>query len=360
MSHLCFALALAGFAGGATAPQAAEETTQAFVSKEMGMEFQIPKAWKVARRRNGEAEFTVPMEGGTGEVELFPTDFRGDKSLWQTIQLRIAEQLKQKVERQWSEELLGISLMLTRTSFERKGVPYATLVGLLYTSQRFKLHFRVSGPITQFDELEASWRKALETIKTTSGRLPSEGDPNKPVEVTPPKPPKTFQLGGKPVEKPASVVKAPVVVETTDGQNQVFLRIPEGWTASKDETGRLTLSHPQLSRPLAVRVESTSIAGPPPRILMQASAASLARFREVKSRDEPNPRLNRAGAVVVFVRRVGTSASGPLFTLDAMGASQENGRFWLFSHANTDAATDKRDDALLQDLIEKMSVETSR
>lgn len=360
MSHVCLALVLTGFVGAATAPQAADDATQPFVSKEMGMEFQIPKSWKVARRRNGEAEFTVTMDGATGEVELFPTDYRGDKSLWQTIQLRIAEQLKQKVERQWSEELLGISLMLTRTSFERKGVPYGTLVGLLYTSQRFKMHFRLSAPIDKFEELESSWRKSLETIKTTSGRLPSEGDPNKPVENVPPKPPKTFQLGGKPEEKPASIVKAPVVVETTDGQNQVFLRIPEGWVASKDETGRLTLSHPQLSRPLVVRVESANIAGPPPRILMQASSASLARFREVKTRAEPNPRLNRAGAVVVCVRRTGTSSSGALYTLDAMGASQENGRFWLFSHVNTDAATDKRDEVLLSDLIEKMSVETSR
>ncbi|MCW5942064.1 MAG: hypothetical protein KIS66_07515 [Fimbriimonadaceae bacterium] len=359
MTHMCLALAFA-LSGATAAPQNADEPMQTFVSKELGIELQVPKAWKISRRRNGEAEFAVPMQGATAEVEVFPTDYRREKDVWQTIQLRIAEQMRQKVERQWSEELLGVSLLLTRTSFERKGVPYATLTGLLYTSQRYKLHFRLSASLDRFDDLEATWRKSLESIKTTSGRLPSEGDPNKPVEVAPPKPPKVFQLGGKPEGTAASIVKAPVVVETSDGENQVFLRIPEGWTATKDETGKLTLSHRDLSRPLVVRVESTSIAGPPPRILMQASAASLSRYREVKTREEPNARLNKAGSIVVFVRRSGSSAAGPLFTIDAMGASQENGRFWLFSHSNTDAATDKREEPVLLDLIEKMSVETSR
>ncbi len=334
---------------------------QKFTSKELAIELDLPKDWKVTRRRGGEVEFTVPLGQGIapGEIELFPTDYRGETGTWQTIQKGVAENMKHKVERQWEEELLGVPLLLTKTTYSRRDVAWSTLTGLLYSDLRFKIHFRASAPEAGYDTLDLAWRRALETIRTTSGQLPQAGSPDRPViSNTPPKPPKTMVIRA-PEETTKGIVKAPVVVEANDGENQVFLRIPEGWTSLRDESGRLSLSHPDLSGPVVITIQSVQTGGPPPRAIMKLSGDSLRRFEKVDRRTEPAPKVNRAGSVLLYILREGRGEGGALATMDALGASEENGRYWLASYTSK-ATLDPKATALLVALFEAMSVETSR
>lgn len=332
-----------------------------FVSRDLGIQFEVPSDWRIQRKRFGEAEFRIPLpSGGTAVVDLFPSDFRNEADRWQLLQKTISEQLGHRVERQWVEELLGVPLLMTRVSFSTDGDEFIRVIGLLYTNQRNKMHYRLTSPRDAFDEVDLRWRRVLETIRTLGGQLPLPGDPDRAVVPNiPPPPPRVTVVGGRPSTETRPIVKAPVIVESSVGGAPAFLRIPEGWSALRDETGQILLTHPELTGSVRVTLHVATIT-PPSALLRQASEA-LQLFSSVNQREEPAPMINQAGVITMYIRREGKTGDGrSLATWDAMGASQETDRFWLFSYRSHDLVAEGRNRVQLLSLIDQMSVETGR
>ncbi len=330
-----------------------------FESPEIGLSFRHPSNWKVEKTR-AEVRFVIPLAGVDTQAALgiFAASFLGETQTWLDSQRQMNENLRHETLRQWTEEILGVPLLLTKSRYQTGGRVEIALSGLLYARSPRKLLFRLSAPESAFEEAEFLWRKAMETLRTLDEKLPQPEDPGRAAETNsakpasnPAKPPTITVLGSTRKSEP---VKAPIGVPLKTAGRSMMLRIPEGWTSEPVGESGVNLKHASLSGDVSVRVFSLLDSDPAARALMKASNESLKLFDKVSRREDVLPKANRAGAKAGYVWRTGENAQGQLAVCDAAGESE--GFYWLLRWTYRGAAsTDLR--KLVMDLIGQMSVE---
>jgi hypothetical protein len=332
--------------------------TATYSNRSLGISFTHPSDWQVSTTgRESRILMPIPDSEERAELHIFAADFRDEPDIWQTTQVRINEQLGRQVVRQWQEEILGVPFLLTRIQFVEKEVPKVSLTGLVYSATPSKLLFRLTASPVNFEKAEFEWRQALQSLRTLSGAIPAAEDPNRPPEERRPTTGSTRSVTFREEKRdPSEFVKAPVVVEVTAAGRELELRLPQGWAADREpECKVLVLRHPDLRAPVKLLVASSLDSDAAIRALFKASDESLQQFTSVSRREEPNPRVNRAGARLMQIWRTGRSRDGDLFTGDAAGATGDF--YWLLSYRAESKDQLNRDRRLIESLIDAMSVE---
>lgn len=345
---LCVALAMIASASGAT-----------FTSAVLGLTFQHPDNWKVITKK-GDTRITMPLDNGdVAQLLIFPRSFNSDIDLWNSVERDIANQEKRTVDSQTQEEIMGVPLLLTRVKYTEKGRAMESLSGLVYSATPRKLLFRLIASESSFDKAEQAWRSALNTLRTSDGKLPKAEDPNR--KVTPEEvkaaaegPTKISQIQP---DKPKRTVfhKGQVAIDASAAGHKVQLRVPTGWLGRRDADGSVTLTHPELSAPLKVSILSSLDSDEPDRALDRAAVGSLGAFTVVLEREDTKAVANLAGAIVQQVWRKGTADKGSITSCDAIGVTGDY--YWVFSYRGTLPVPATKDARLLEALIKVMSVE---
>ena len=290
-------------------------------SDDLGLVFDYPADWKLKKDKYSD-NLEFPMaDGSTATVQIFKTDFRQPEKVWQDLQRDVATQMNRNVTRQWDETILGVPMLMTSISYDEGGVQKRTLVGLLYTATKKKLNFRLSSNGGVADEAESKWRKALLTLRTTSGEMPVKEDPSKPL-VDPTKTPE-----GRPIVvlRPENETSKAVRTKNSEvisvlGQN-VRLYMPDGWKV-EGKDGKFTLTNDKVAGQTTLEIAPggrTEAA----TALHAASAESFDEFSIVDLRDETAMTRQKSGLYVGATLRVGTDAKkAPLVTWDIVGTNE--------------------------------------
>jgi hypothetical protein len=349
-------LALAAATLSLLAP--AQEPT-VFTERFLGLQFAHPPAWKVAKTTKDGTIFSIPVQGSSepAELHVMRDRYHADRDLYQIVQLRINEQMKREVVRQWEQDILGVPMLFTRINYVDKGVPRAVLMGLFYTRTPLKLSLRLITRQDDYDNVSYELLKALETLRTTDGKAPVMDDPavkldaapKKPVAVPPP--PKVLDSG----EKTAVAVKPTQTAELTISLRKVNLRYPDGWTVTQSVDNKISLKHPEMQQPLTFELFTTLDSDPPQRALFKASSKSLSQFLQVVSRDDKAAAVNKAGATITSVWRTGKAESGELASYEAVGASGDY--YFLVAHKQTDMPTYRTERKLIEALVDLLTIE---
>ncbi|MBS1707224.1 MAG: hypothetical protein JSS65_00730 [Armatimonadetes bacterium] len=313
----------------------------------LGLEFRHPKSWNVRKERL----FTViefkTKSGQPVKLQLIDTAYRSDADKWQGLQRDISETSKRQVLRQWTEELLGVPLLLTKTSEVVGADTRVTLIGLLYSRTVEKLNFRLTCSGSAADEAEAEWREALLTLRTVSGAIPAPETPGTKVEapVKPTKPKREDVWNPKTKNVPK--------VEKSSNRQRVDkwdYFMPDGWVVKGEEA-----THPKLKGKVTLRAANGSPVTAR-NSWLRVGGQSLQEFVKVDHREEVAPYPNRAGVGILVGRRWGAASTGPLFAVYAIGWLDD--KFWALDYRAASKADYEADKDLVQDLIDRMSVET--
>lgn len=331
--------------------------TALFSNPQLNFTFEYPTAWKVTTTKKAVSTIVLPIPDSEEKatIEVYSVAFQREPELWLGLQRTLAENMKAEVQRQWTEDLLGVPLLLTQMATAER----ATLQGLLYSATDHKFLFRLEAPPTVFAQAVNAWRAVWPSFRTVDGSLPTRedpdrvstpADPKKPVAVRPP--PVTVLSETKTAIDPDL---APVTIACRAANRDLVLRVPEGWSGVVGSDGMLELKHAELPGTLKVAVLSTLDSDSPSRALFKASGASLDRFQVVAKREEPRPARNRAGAEIATVWRAGTGPSGELRALNAVGAKGDF--YWLFTYEWAPSEPESKTRALLFGLAGAMSVE---
>lgn len=332
-----------------------------FTVLQTGFSFVIPKTWK-AQNLKREQRITIPTAGNHGPavMHFYTVDFRYKTSDWQDTQIAVATEFKRTVDRQWQEEVLGIPLVLTKTSgLDSKGVPDVVLTGLLYSATKNKLLFRLTCPAEDFDSANTAWREAFQTLRTVDGSTAQPDDPNRKLSPD--------QLEAKPngvlpvtsvgttthVDK---VRKGSVVVRGTAGGKGALIHLGQKWAADPQKDGTWLVSSHELVGKVVMTLASNLDSDPVATALLKASGQALERFVAVKDRTDVADERNAAGATVNAVTRVGTSAKGPLTSFDAAVSS---GDLYVMFHWESGAALTAGQRKALSDLIAQATVDAA-
>lgn len=308
-----------------------------FSNPELNFTFTHPKAWKVVTNKKAVSTVTIPIpeSRSVATMEIYAVSYRLSSDEWLGMQASVAKNMGHEVVRQWTEDLLNVPLLLTRTQMAGSSGDQTVMQGMLYSATTRKLLFRLVAPTAVFAQAEAEWRALWPSMRTVDGTLPVREDPARTVEPVEP--------NKLPVFRPSPVVVISkvgvngeaelglVAIDCQAAGRTLKLHVPEGWSGVRREDGVIVLSHALLPTPLEVTVLSTLDSDLPARALFRLSAKSLDRYKTVATREEPVARPNKAGALVSFVLRSGQSADGPLRTLDAVGHTGEF--YWSFTRA---------------------------
>lgn len=214
--------------------QASPKDMQTWVDKTLGLAMQLPKAWQIKKGKDM-TQILVPL--GTvkarGLIEVFPTQYRESQESWQLVQKTVNDNMHREIEKQWTEEILGTPILMTRLRYDLNGDPTMTLIGLMYSRYENKLHFRLTAPAAYYDNVETQWRNCLLSLHTLSGELPNVEDPNQPKADPPPKKPED---GPKVIVLEANTGKKPKLrladgsISCTIANRSVQLRVPKDFT----------------------------------------------------------------------------------------------------------------------------------
>jgi hypothetical protein len=329
-----------------------------FSNADLDLSFQHPGNWKVSTGKKGDSKFEIPLSGGgKATLEIFAIPFREPAERWQEYQMMANQNLKRTVDRQWQEEILGSPLLMTRIFYSVKSEPMATLVGLMYRAYPKKMNFRLTSSSAGYEEAEKSWRDALMTLRTMTGKMPEAENPDRIVDVTPvvkkPDHEKKVTVLSAKDPAPGRLFKGRVKVPCKAAGKDVELRLPDGWSAVPAENG-FTLSRKGLNGQLRLEVAGTLDSPTAERALVAATGRTLAEFAEVTTRIEPRPETTKSGARMAFVRREGKSKDGPLIVVHAYGASGEF--YWLLEYRATDPKAYRKDAGALENLMQSASV----
>lgn len=331
--------------------------TATFSNPQLNFTFTHPKAWSVATNKKSVSKIVVPIPDSQEKatIEVYAAAFQLEPERWLALQRTLAETKNDEIVRQWTEDLLGVPLLLTQT----KSLDTEVLQGLLYSATERKFLFRLEAPASVFPQALAEWRSVWPSFRTVDGSLPTKEDPDRV--------PATNDSGKATISRPAPITVlstangkveveiAPLGTPCRAANRELSLRFPEGWSGVLAPDGRVELKHAELPGVLRVGVFSTLDSDAPPRALAKASAASLERFSVVNVREEPRVAPNRAGAMVGFVWRSGTGASGAQRAMNAVGLKADF--YWLFTYEWAPGNEETRIRPLLQALAAAMSVE---
>ena len=210
------------------------------ISKEHALSWKVPKTWSVKQGKN-QLTLTIPVGTSTAKLNIFATYYRRPAEEWQKLQGAIAEQLGRKLDQQWEEQVLGVPLLLTKTSSSSE----VRITGLLYATMKNKFHFTLDAPSMAAEDAWSNWKSAMETLRPLGGELPTAEDGQKPVtSPTLPKPgDKPVHLGDATVSR--EVRFGPQKVEFTAANRTVTLRTEKEWSINQTE-GEYWLSAAKL------------------------------------------------------------------------------------------------------------------
>jgi hypothetical protein len=342
-------------------PQGAQDQKlQTYTEPYAGMVFDYPADWKITKKEKDRVIFAIPVAGSTepAELQVVHTEFHADKDLFQTVQVRINEQLGRTVVRQWEQEVLGVPLLFSRIDYtDKDGIARSSLTGLFYTKTLQKVLFRLDMRQADYDSVTYVFDQAMQTLRTVDGKAPQPDDPSykfedvpkKPEKVLPP--PKIIDDGnhnGAPVKPTGSF-------EATISERKVKLLFPEGWTAEKAEDGKISLTHADLTQPVVVTLYYTLDSDPPKRALYKASSASLSRYLTVDSREDKEDIKNRAGTIVSTTWRLGKSDKGDLVTYYSSGLAGDY--YFLATYEQPSLPAYRSERRLIEGLVDQMTIE---
>ncbi len=338
--------------------------TATFTEPFVGFQFSYPKTWTITksnkRKDRDRTTFSIPIDGSSSkaEMDVDRTDYHASIDLWQTIQLRANEQLHRQVVRQWTQEVLGVSMLFSRIDYTEHDTAMSAVAGLYYTRTSQKMFLRLTSPTAEFDKVFYEFSRVLETLRQLDGKLPVEDDPTKDLAPAPKKP-SLADLGPHAIEtaKAGKVheTKAPIAVDVVVSTKKVTVRVPTGWSTDKVKDNSLELNETTLSSPLHVDVFSILDSDPAPTALVKLSASQLDKFSSVTSREDSGPSTNKAGCTTAAVWRIGQSASGPRMTCEAMCSM--GGYYLLLTYSQSNLAQYKADRKLIELMLKQMSVE---
>lgn len=341
------------------APVLLQGEVKPYVNGAVGMTLEFPAAWQIKAVKD-DAAIEIPLNAGMqAKLEILAVAFSSEPDIWQISQKHVNEQMKREVERQWTEEVLGVPLLMTKVNVLTDGAPEVILVALMYSATPKKFLFRLSSPAAGFEEAEFAWRRSLQSLRTVSGDLPKPEDPENPAASlptgtsSPSRPSSVIVLGSKPSGGSREVAPMGFPVETAGRKYEI--RVPDGWRFEPKSASEGLLKNDAVPGGVEVRVASPRDSEPPARAFQSRSAESLNLFESVQKREENRPSPNKAGFVMGRVWRMGRDASGPLATLDAVGAGEEV--YWVVRFRLSGQALTSAVQASLEALVKAMSVE---
>ena len=283
--------------------------TRTYTDKGLGLAFEYPANWTYEKpSKNRAGRFLIPIEGTSarGELQVIDLEYRATPEAFQDTQATMIGRLNQQLLRQWQIEILGVPLLMTKLKSVGEDGERTTLVGLLYSSTPRKFNFRLSAPSENFEAVEYPWQGVLETLRTTSGALPTaEGTPPPKTDPTPVKEVRT-EIGPR---LKNVTYRGPVVATMAFGGTSGTIALPQGWTAEPSGDGTLRLSNPKFATPLTAKGYLTQ-ADNPTGILTTAGVEGMKRFAKIDRRYDPIVPTTRTGASSAGMIRIGSDAAG--------------------------------------------------
>lgn len=375
-------------------PAAKPASTVLYTNEQLGLAFDHPKDWKQSKIRvknevkfdikdphtwrppkyDTTTKFLMPLPGvdERGVLEIFSAQFFADQDIWQASQRDINQQIstmnhgadKRTVLRQWTDELLGVPLLMTKIEDNNKGEKRIIETGLMYSATPRKLIFRVSASPENFDKAEYAWQQVMQTMRTTDGRLPSAEDPNRKLTAADMVPGGFHKvIWTAPAPPPLTPIKSPVVNDATAGGKTVHLRSPNGWKVQKNLDGSFTLTSAELPGPVTVTVASDLDSEPPDRALIRSAGRTLGAFSVVDKREEsgPNPTHAQMKSYTIFRRGYADAAkSKPEFSFDATAwitpSATSGDIYYILSWTGSDANWE-RDKKALEGLVDVLGID---
>ncbi len=338
-------------AGAMVAPV---QETKEFRHKELGLIFQHPVEWQVEKKKYQTDFYFEVGEGEPAKVSVHAMDFREDASKWQEFQAQVVTDMKRTVDQQWEETILGVPLLLTRSSFEINGGQQTHVNGLLYSATKAKLNFRIESSSQASSQAEEEWRKVLLSLRTVSGKMPQPENPTVPLpeDDLSVEPPSRTTLSSEKEE--AKIERGELRHEVAGlGRTIVVLTNP-GWKVEKTGDSDF-LKHEDLKGSLKL----SFVAGSPTQAtarLRQASSSTLDRFSVVSLRKDEKPKSAASGAVVTSSIRKGQDADEQdLVVWHIIGAGEVV--MYSLTYESSDFDALKADQKLINALIKTMFVE---
>lgn len=337
---------------------AAQDAT--YENSKLGLAFTYPSTWNRTETKTGTTFDLALSNNRKAKLEVFDVDFRASVEIWQDVEKRTAEQLKQTLEKQWQEEILGVPLLLSKTVVKDEDQTTITMSGLLYSATARKLRFRLSADPAAYDEAELAWRNVWTSLRTISGDLPAGESPERNPEVIPTtKPPTVFpKEKQKPKGKGPQIALSELATATIGGKSYKA-SAPAGWTFKPAQDGPGVLSAASLSGSASLRFQSLVGEEVPGRVLLRESAVSLEKFTEVERRLDKGPFANASGSVVAWTYRVGKDAAGALMSFEAMGLSADGKAAWVLAYRSNNAAAFEKDRMALEAFVGALRFEAA-
>jgi hypothetical protein len=326
---------------------------------DLGLALTHPKAWQVNKvQKSNDLKVLIPIEGSSQRavLELYGVGFNSEKEVWQLGQKAINEKMKRETMRQWEEEILNVPILLSKFNFVEKDGPQILLTGLVFSHTDKKLMFRLIASPDDFDKAEFVWREVMNSFRTSRPWTPEDPskkpDPNAPKRTSLPPP---IIVKPNSLDAEAKVTKPPVVVAAQVAGRKVEVRIPSEWAGKVLEDGTIQLSHPEVAGSVQLALASTLDSDPSQKALLVASSKTLGTFQKVAKRDETLPAVNKAGAQLATVWRVGTDPKGDLFTCDASIAKGDFYGIAAFRTTSTSKIGAER--KLVESLLQNCTIE---
>ena len=324
----------------------------------LGLAFDRPKSWVEGKKTRDISRYTIPLPetSETAELEIVRTPFHSSKEIWNTIQIRVNEQLKREVVRQWEQDVLDVPVLFTQVSYTDKGTAKTMLSGLYYTRTPVKLMFKLTTGTAEFEKAQFALQESLQSLRTLDGSTPKVDDEDVPLTVpktTPVAPPKVKVIKDRSIpDKPAlTAVDVPLTVST----KSLSLKLPEGWRAEGVEGSKLTLRHEDLSGPIQIEVRNTLDSDAPLTALFKLSSKSLEEFASVGKREDTSNQVNGAGCSITTVWRIGKAASGDLMIHEVCGV--QNDFYFLATYRLTNPSALPAERKLIRSLLDAVSLQ---
>ena len=327
-----------------------KEALRTYRDAQLGISFNYPRNWGLRKERYMTVLTWRSSGGRDVKAQWVPTAFRDSAELWQRLQVDVAANRGDRIEKQWEEELLGVPLLLTRVTREEKGVTRSVWAGLIYSRTVNKLNFRVYSAPEDAAEAEASWRKVLLSVRTVTGDTPEAEAPG--TKIVPPK--------EKVVDEPTvtwsstsgSVKPRPVRAPKRQKleKQPFFAYTPDAWEAKSDAIGVMGLKGTLI-------LEAKKVGeGTGQKVWMNASSAQLVSMESVTTRKEKELGINRAGYTVWEVVRAGVCSGKPA-TLAVWGGQLDD-NIWLLKYQGLPEEF-RSDRSLIEGLVQSLSVEST-
>lgn len=341
-----------------------QDSGTTFSDTDLGIAFTHPSNWTLVKKTKDTSRFRLPVDGSTdtADLEITRAVFHRAKDMWQQLQVQANQASGRQVDRQYEQDVIGVPMLLTQSTYTDKGVSKTVLTGLYYAHAPYKMQMKLTAPSAVFDQVWQGLQSTFETLHTLSGAapveetdgpdvIPTKKDKKKDPPVT--QPPKRTNIGS-PVGE-GKLFKGPVVVPVVVSTKPVNLRLPSGWTADEVKDNTVTLHNPKLSDPVQVEIRSTLDSETAASALSKRVAEGLNAFQTGAHREDGLTKANRAGCSISPVWRVGKTEKGDLMTLDLTGSQ---GDFYLLaSYKATNEKNFKDDRVRIQELLDGISLE---